>query len=210
MVIILKASILFRGNSPWTTSVKFCSLVPMELLAIHTYTPESFTIRFPRVYCSISICELPDMVLRTTSPSSFLLLISTDVTGGTASTVHSRSRLVDISLLTTPGKNWTTGIAEQKNGKKKKFCSYLCSLWVQHFCMNVLLTGYLQRTVTSAVALTPSTISLLVAVHWYTPLSLSVTCITTSSLLATCVAFSPVELIMTWLLGVMLWPFWYQ
>ena len=118
MVIILRESILFKSYSPCTTSVKFCSLNPMGLLATHTYAPESFTIRFPSVYCSVWIRELPDMVLRTTSLSSSLLLISTNVTGGTASTVHSRSRLAVISLLTTPDRNWRTGVTEQwKRGK---------------------------------------------------------------------------------------------
>ena len=119
--------IFLRFDSPCTTSVKFCSFVPMELLATHTYTPESFTIRPPRVYCSVSICELPDMVLRTTSPSSSLLLISTKVTGGTASTVHSRSRLVFTSLLTTPDKNWRTGITKQWEEEKGGLKLYLHS-----------------------------------------------------------------------------------
>ena len=56
-------------------------------------------------------------------------------------------------------------------------------------------TDYLHWTVTLEVVVIPSTMSLLVAVQRYSPLSLSVTPITTSSLLATRVAFSLVELI---------------
>ena len=104
----------FELSLPCTTSVKFCFFNPTELFATQTYTAESFTIRFWSVCCSVSLRELPGAMLRTrTSPSWLLLLISINATGGTASTVHSRSRLVVASLLIIPERNQRTGVTEQ-------------------------------------------------------------------------------------------------
>ena len=71
-------------------------------------------------------------------------------------------------------------------------------------------TEYLHWTITLEVVVIPSTTSLLVAVQRYSPLSLSVTSITTSSLLAIRVAFSLVELIVMRPEGVIPRPSMYQ
>ena len=104
----------YSSPSPCTTRVKFCFFNPTELLATQMYTAESFTIRFWSVCCNVSLFELPGAELRTwTFPSWLLLLISTNETGGTASTMHSRRRLVVASFLIIPERNQRTGVTVQ-------------------------------------------------------------------------------------------------